>query len=271
MTSSRSASPSAFSLPSIPWANHAERYLAETGHSLPGNPPWSLAQKSVWYFSRIIVEVTPARVLWWDNQAAMDSPPHRWDAPAGTVYPKSDPTPPGALSASPNWGQVSWQEVANSAMTRKVPGHLSLIDDDGYPLPIRARDIRQTDDGFTMTMPDTVPWSGAGKASLSFEGFELFIGDVTRDGAVTRMRVQRVLPFHPLVNDPRQLWEPTPETYDKLMARLCHETERRRVQIPTIPVIKPSPTAGARLRMARMQMAQPSTESVTGYVDEQRR
>ena len=63
------------------------RYLAENGHSLRGDVGWPLAQKAVWYWSRILVEVAPARVLWWDSLAAMDQAPHRIDAPAGTVFP----------------------------------------------------------------------------------------------------------------------------------------------------------------------------------------
>jgi hypothetical protein len=230
---------------------NAVRYLSETGYSIPGDPPWSLAQKAVWYWTRIIVEITPARVLWWDNRAVMDSAPHRWDAPAGTIYPASDPSPPGGMSASANWPAKPWQEVADHAMSRRAPGHLSLVDPDGFPLPIRARNIALTSDGFAMEMPKGVPWSGEGKASLSFEGLETFIGEAVLDRGATRFRVDRVLPFHPLMNDRREMWAPTAETHDKFMARLKHETERRGVGIPKIPAELPAPTEGAKLRMAR--------------------
>src|SRR5690606_17718169 len=100
------------------------RYLAENGHSLRGDPGWPLAQKAVWYWSRIFIEVTPARVLWWDNAAAMDGPPHRVEAPAGTTYPLSDPAPGGTPSTAPKWQEAPWRTLAEEALTRNAPGHL---------------------------------------------------------------------------------------------------------------------------------------------------
>jgi hypothetical protein len=246
-----------------PQAN-ALRYIAETGYSIPGDAPWEIAHKAVYYWTRIIIEVTPARVLWWDNRDAMDRAPHRWEAPAGTVYSTSDPLPPGALSATPKWPPRVWQEAADHALTRKAAGHLTLIDPQGFPLPIRARKITLTDEGFDLDMPGGVPWSGEGKATLSFEGLETFLGEVRLEHGVSRMKVERALPFHPLMNDNREMWNPTPETYNGLMGRLKHETERRGVPIPTIPTIKPEPTAGARLRMARRAVAPPPRDAQSG-------
>ena len=45
-----------------PQAN-ALRYIAETGHAAPGNPEWELARHAVHYWTRIIVEITPARIM----------------------------------------------------------------------------------------------------------------------------------------------------------------------------------------------------------------
>ena len=90
---------------------NADRYLAETAFNRVGPAPWPLARQAVWYWTRIIVSITPARVRWWDNPASMDQPPHEWRAPAGTAFPVSDPEPPGKISASPKWPrQQPWQE-----------------------------------------------------------------------------------------------------------------------------------------------------------------
>lgn len=233
-----------------PQAN-ALRYLAETSYSLPLDPPWELARKAVYYFVRIIMEVTPARVLWWDNPAAMDGAPHVWEAPADTVYPQSDPAAPGAHSAPAKWPPRPWRETAEHAVKRGAAGHLTLIDERGFPLPIRAREARLTDDGFDIVVPGGAPWSGNGKATLSFEGLETFIGDCRAGSGGIHMTVERAMPFHPFMNDQREMWHPTEETYNGFMNRLKYECDRRGVPVPTLPEEKPEPTAGARLRMAR--------------------
>jgi hypothetical protein len=230
---------------------NVDRYLSEAGHALAGDPDWSLSRKAVWYWTRIIIEVTPTRVLWWDTPAAMDGPPRRWDADPGTCYPASDPTPPGAPSRSSDWEQPPWRSLASKAVARSSPGHLTLIDGDGFPLPIRARKIWRTDDGFTLEMPNAAPWSGTGKASLSFQGFETFVGEATSHGGLTHMRVERALPVLPIAIDQQELLEPSPETHDKLMARLRQEVARRGLPVPTMPAERPPPTEGYKLRIAR--------------------
>jgi hypothetical protein len=229
---------------------NVHRYLSEAGYTLPGSPDWSLARDAVWYWTRIFIEVAPARVLWWENAAAMDGPPNRWDAPVNTTYPKSDPAPAGAPSC-PKWAQPAWQDLAQKALARGASGHLSIIDGEGYPLPICARAIARAEQGFAVEMPRGVPWCAAGRATLSFQGLETFVGELTtRDGS-TYMRVDRALPILPLLNDSRELWEPSPDTYEKLMMRLRHETQRRGVSIPTVPMERPAPTEYYERRMAR--------------------
>jgi hypothetical protein len=221
---------------------NVHRYISELGYNMPGNPDWSLAHKAVWYWSRIIIQVAPARVLWWDTPADMDKPPHRWDAPAGTVYPPSDPAAPGAVSAPSEWAQQTWQEAAKRAITRGMGGHLTFVDGEGFPLPIRAKNIAQTETGFTMEMPKGLPWPPSGKASFSFLGLETFVGEVTTANGVSTLKVERVLPTMPMVGDLKQLWEPTADTYEQLMSRLRHEAARRGVPIPTIPAKRPPVT-----------------------------
>src|SRR5438093_9170063 len=127
---------------------NVERYLSEAGHILPGNPDWSLAGQAVWYWTRIIVEISPVRLFWWDTPDAMERAPHRWDAPASTDYPRSDPAPPGEPSNPSQWEQPPWQDLAGQALARGAPGHLSVIDADGFPMTIRARSIVAMEAGF---------------------------------------------------------------------------------------------------------------------------
>jgi Pyridoxamine 5'-phosphate oxidase len=234
---------------------NVERYIAETGHDIPAEIPWEVARKAVWYWTRIIVAITPVRILWWDNAAAMDGAPHRWDAPAGAVYPSASPRPPGELSKPGQWSQPSWPEQAAGMMASGLPAHLTRCDPEGYPLPIRARSVELTADGFTLDLPAGSPWATDGrgaKATLSFVGLSTFVGEVTGAGSATTLRVERALPIHPIMASPVEQFAPTDATYDKLMSRLRHETSRRGQPIPTVPVVKPTPTAGAQRRIARI-------------------
>jgi hypothetical protein len=244
---------------------NAMRYLSEAGSTLPHNPDWLLARQAVWYWTRILVEVTPTRVLWWDSAAAMDQLPQRWEAPSGTIFPQSDPTPPGTTSRAAKWAERPWQELADQALHKHAPGHLSVLDNEGFPLPVRARAIATTEAGFALDVPAGIPWTIAGEACLTFGGLETFIGDVTRENGKVAMRVDRVLPVFPMTEDQRQLWQPTDDTREQLMRRLREETGRRGQSIPTIPLERPEPTDGCKRRMERAKaLAGVRTTAIAG-------
>lgn len=230
---------------------NVNRYLAEAGHTLPHDPPWELARQAVWYWTRILIQIKPARVLWWDDQSSMHHAPHRWDAPAATHFPTSDPAPPGVASKAAKWEESSsWQELAQRALARKVPGHLSWMDDEAFPLSIRATSIELSADGFSLKLPSGLPARAEGKVSLTFSGIETFVGEMVEPHF---MRVKRRLPILPMTADMRQLWQPTAQTREELMRRLIEETERRNQPIPSIPLQRPQPTEAYRLRMTRLR------------------
>jgi hypothetical protein len=216
-----------------------------------------LARQAVWYWTRIIVEIAPARVLWWDSPTAMDEPPQIWRAPEGTRFAASDPVPPGKTSQPAQWAQKPWRNLAEQALGRKAAGHVSLIDDEGFPLPIRARSIALTGAGFTLDLPRGIPWLAAGKACLTFGGIETFLGEARIADGQVLMTVERTLPVFPMTQDMTQLWEPTPDTRAQLMRRLGEEVARRNQPIPTVPIDRPPPSEGYRRRMERMKAARP--------------
>jgi hypothetical protein len=228
---------------------NVDRYLSEASYTLAHNPDWELAQKAVWYWSRIIVEVMPARMAWWPNPAAMDRPPELWDAPEGTVWPVSDPAPAGKTSKAAQWRQAPWEALAREALARGDKPYLTVIDELGFPRPVGARSATITGDGFRLEMPIGVPWSIAGKACLTFRGIETFLGEISGD----ELLVERTLPVFPMTTDMTQLWEPTEDTRSQLMARLEYELARRGQPIPAIPDTRPPPTEYYRLRLERMQ------------------
>lgn len=228
---------------------NVDRYLAEASYVLSHDPSWELARKAVWYWTRIIVEVMPVRIDWWDNPAALDEPPHSWGAPASTQFPPSDPAPAGETSRPSAWRHPPWQELAVEALTRGDKPYLSVIDESGFPRSIGAGPVEMTADGFRLAPPKGTPWAIAGKACLTFRGIETFLGET--DGET--FRVERTLPVFPMTTDMTQLWEPTDDTRGQLMARLEHELARRGQPIPEIPAERPPPTAYYRLRLERLQ------------------
>ncbi len=243
---------------------NVDRYVSEAGYTLAHNPTWELAHQAVWYWTRILVEVAPVRVLWWDNVAALADPPRRWDAPAGTAYPQSDLAPQGKVSKPADWELPPWQELARRALERGDTCHLTTIDAEGFPLPVLASNPHVTSEGFDLDLPQGIAWPLAGKACLTFRGIETFLGEVVQSGNSATLRVERTLPVFPMTIDMTQLWEPVPHTREQLMARLLHETQRRGQPIPNIPAERPAPTEYYSLRMARMQgMLSPAGLSYT--------
>lgn len=232
---------------------NTDRYIAEAAFIRVDNAPWDLARQLVTYWTRVIVRNYPVRILWWDNPAALDGAPRCWRAPETMRFPASDPAPAGKVSAPSQWPHRDWRELAERALGRGGPGHITLLDDEGFPLPFPAREIHLERDGFALSIPKGAPWRRTGKATLTFDGRETFVGHVDQDGGKTRLWVERALPIHPYVEDPSSKWDAGKEISDAFSARLVYETERRGQPIPTIPEIEPEPTEGAKRRMARLK------------------
>jgi hypothetical protein len=229
-----------------------ERYLAETAARLPttsGGTPWSTMREAIWYWSRIIVETTPARVLWWPSAGETDTAPMRWDAPGTTAFPRSDPAPAGPVTPPAAWPQpTDWRPRAEAVVAQRLPGHLTLCDDDGFPLPFRLRAVSIVNDGFVLDVPRGAPWPVTGHASLCFAGQATFVGIVQASAEGGHLAVERSLPDLPLMADPAEIWAPRPETKTALLGRLEMELGRRGLPLPHVPEEMPAPTIGSLVR-----------------------
>lgn len=236
--------------------SNVERYIAETAAYLEVQSyglPWSQIREAVWYWARMIVECTPVRIMWWPNAAAMDGPPNVWRAPADAVYPASDPAPASAPSAPPSWGVRDWRELAQERLDMGLAGHLTVVDEEGFPLPIRARSATLVDGGFSLDIPAGAPWRAEGPATLCFMGMATFIGEARQSGDTTSFIVERALPVLPTVEDPKEVFQPTEATRETFMKRLEEELARRGQPMPVAPLDFPEPTAGSHLRAAQMK------------------
>jgi hypothetical protein len=229
-----------------------DRYVAETIVTPVIDPnvvDWATVREAVWYLTRIMICITPTHIRWWRSPAAMDEPPQEWRAARSVSAPPSDPAPPGQPSEPAKWPQPPWSELADKAFAKGDPGHLTLLDAEGYPLPIRARDIARRPDGFDLGVPKGAPWS-KGKATLSFRGREMFVGEAALEDGRGRFLVERALPVLPMAEDFTEVISPSPDTKAQLVRRLHHELERRGQRVPVVPAQPPPPTAGARRRAA---------------------
>jgi hypothetical protein len=157
------------------------------------------------------------------------------------------------------WPVRPWQIVAKDAVESGTACHLSVLDDDGYPLPMRARSFNLVDDGFRLVMPKGTPWKPEGKASLTFAGFRTFVGDALLENSAILFRVERSLPQHPSTLDTKQVLQPSEDTLAKARARLEYEAQRRGQSLPVIPVDPPPRTRIAMIRQARIESASPIT------------
>lgn len=230
---------------------NARRYLSETGYDrISFGVPWDVARQAVWYWTRLIVEIMPERIMWWDNFAACDGAPNVLQAPAGFAFPTSDPAPAGAASKPSAWPDRSWTEKAQGALGRGAPGHLTVCDADGYPLPIRARSIVLGEGGFRLKMPVGLPFALAGKATLTFQGIETFVGELSGEPDSLWLAVERALPELPMMKDPKEVFQPSENVRTSLLTRMEAELARRGSPKVEIPVELPAPT---RLFQVRRQ------------------
>lgn len=239
--------------------SNAIRYLAETGwEGISHGITWEQARLAITYWSRIIIENKPERIYWWDNHAALDGAPGVWNASPATVWPRSDPAPETPISPG-NWTARPWREVAADAMGAGHPGHLTVIDADGFPVPMLCNAIELVDAGFRLAMPRGVPWDYAGNGCITFAGYRTFVGTVEREGDSVLLRVDRAMPQHPSTLDTKQVLQPAETTVAKTRARLEFEMARRGQPLPVIPDQAPERTRLARLRMARIASDSPIT------------
>ncbi len=239
--------------------SNAIRYLAETGwQGISHGITWDKARLAITYWSRIIIENTPDRIYWWDDHAALDSPPGVWSAAPGAVLPTSDPAPDAPVSPG-NWSARPWRDVAVDALGAGHAGHLSVLDSDGFPLPMRTRSLELVDEGFRIVVPRGMPWVFSGPGCVTFAGYRSFVGNVVPGGDSVLFRVERALPQHPSTLDTKQVLQPAEATLAKTRSRLEAEIARRGQPLPTIPQQAPDRTRIAKIRMARIASDSPIT------------
>jgi hypothetical protein len=145
-----------------------DRYLRQTRAKMPqtyqGLPTFAIRRMD-WYLARIWVQVTPLRVLSWAG-GRLDREPEVWHAPEGTTAPPSDPAPEGPPLPSRSTRPADWRPFADRADRLGLPV-LTVVGEDGWPLPVRCRGVARTIDGYLVELPAGIS-ATAGAACLTW-------------------------------------------------------------------------------------------------------
>jgi hypothetical protein len=166
-------------------------------------PRW-MFPNMIGYLGRIWIAVTPLKILWWP-EGKMDTDPQTWFAPEGTHAPPCDPKPeplvqPHNTLVRPN---KDWRaDLAHAAETLGDP-ILTVVDNDGYPVPFRTRGGSLEPDGIRLHLLPAMPAVPQGRACLTFHTMGMkngamisnenltFLGDVDGNNGEALFKVER--------------------------------------------------------------------------------
>lgn len=223
---------------------NTDRYLRMGFKKLPeayeGMPAFIL-RRMPWYFVRIWVQVTPLQIRWWP-EGDLDRQPEYWEAPKDIQTPESDPKPAGKAPGSWKSGPSDWRPGANFAIQNLGNPILTLIDKQGFPLPMRVRSATVTPNGFQLERYDGLPAYHLGAACLTFhthpEKFTgqqnmVFTGNYEEDGTFT---VDKQIGDWSLSGSKLTATWSFMSNGRKLAPRLAEEAKRRGQAVPVINI-----------------------------------
>jgi hypothetical protein len=198
------------------------------------------------YLARIWIAVTPLKMLWWP-EGDMGATPQQWHAPEGTQAPPCDP-PPGPLP-NPHKPLVDpptdWRKDITYAFDRLGIPILTVVDEDGYPVPFRANGGVLGTEGIHLDLPATMPVEAGGRACLTFHTLKVqngemvsnenmsFVGEVSGDGYEALFKVERCLPIFSFRRDPAGAVALISSIF-RMGKRLEVEAARRGQPVPTV-------------------------------------
>jgi hypothetical protein len=204
--------------------------------------PRFMLQRQAWYFARIWIEVTPEQILWWPDGDTSRTP-QRWDAPSNTVYPPSDPAPAGKTPASWKSAPTDWRSGAELSVKALGLPILTVINEDGFPVPFRATRVTLEADGFTLEMPVGMPAAARGSACLTFHSHPevftgqqnmLFVGEASDTGSRVKFMVERQVGDFSLAGSKLAVMWTFLSSSFRLAPRLKAEATRRGQPVPTV-------------------------------------
>jgi hypothetical protein len=198
------------------------------------------------YFARIWIAVTPLRLLWWP-EGDLEAAPRQWHAPEGTQAPPSDPPPRPLprphkpLTETP----TDWRKDIAYAFDRLGTPIITVVDEDGYPVPFRARGGSLGADGVHLDLPSAMPVDARGRACLTFHTLKVqngemvsnenmcFVGELSGNRGDALFKVERCLPIFSFRRDPAGVVSLILGFY-RMRKRLEVEAARRGQSVPAV-------------------------------------
>jgi hypothetical protein len=172
-----------------------------------GRMPMFVLRRMAGYLTRIWISVTPLKVLWWP-EGDLEKTPQSWYAPHGTQAPPSDPRPEPLSQPHKPLVKVpkDWRSAITEAFDILGKPILTVVDEEGYPVPFRANGGSLESDGVHLELPSSFPTKAQGRACMTFHTINISSGDmasnnsmvfsgvVSRDGDSALFQVKRRLP-----------------------------------------------------------------------------
>ncbi len=215
--------------------------LAKLPAATKGQPRFIL-RRLAFYYARIWVEVTPVRVLWWDDRnLAASASEWRWTGTAG--LPASDPAPTGG--PPPPWLEPpsAWRDVAARALATLPLCDLTVVDAQGWPLIVPVRAETLDGDVVRLGIGPGAPDLPGGPACLTLHGHperftgqenHTLIGTFTPGPSGPSLVVERALADWSLAGNRLRTSVDFVVAGRRLAPRLKAEAARRGQPIPTV-------------------------------------
>ncbi len=200
----------------------------------------------VGYIARIWIAITPLKILWWPN-GDLKRTARQWRVPSDIPMPKSDPPPrPLHVKYTPlNSTPKDWRRDINYALRKLGSPILTVLDENGYPVPFRTAGGQFRKEGALLNLHPCMPAKPAGRACLTFHNIQIqsgemvanenlsFIGNVSKSGSNVLFEVERELPSASFKRAPRDMISLGKMMY-QMRKRLQAEAERRGQAIPVV-------------------------------------
>jgi len=174
--------------------------------SLFRKAPVFMLKWMVGYLARIWIEITPVKILWW-AEGDMTRKAKQWEAAMGMPMPVSDPHPEPLVRAHPPLSAppADWCTDLDYALENLGKPILTVVDEDGYPVPFRTAGGKSVPRGAHLDLIPATPVKAKGRACLTFHTIQVkndemysnenvsFIGDVDDDEGGVSFQVERQL------------------------------------------------------------------------------
>lgn len=223
---------------------NTDRYVRLSLQKLPeatGGQPRAVLRRLAWYYARIWIAVTPVHICWWPDRD-LRTAPRRWDAPAGTAAPLSDPPPTGRASGPWRRAPADWRAVADR-VERLPLRDLTVVDTNGFPLCLPVTALRADADGFHLRVGPGAPPVPAGPACLTVHGHpeaftgqenHMLCGQLQSQGSELVLQVERAVADWSLSGSRLRMAVGFLASGRSLRPRLRREAARREQPVPTV-------------------------------------